>query len=55
MTREEFIAEARRLGYAEKEINEILGGVDEITSFAPDCFEFDYSTLPLFEQPDGDI
>lgn len=55
MTRTDFINEAKKLNYADDDIKAILADVDALTADAPDCFEFDYSHLPLFEQPTGDI
>ena len=55
MTRDEFIEKAKAFGYIEDEIREVLNGVDDIMKTAPDCFEFDYDVLLLFEQPIGDI
>jgi len=55
MTREEFIRDAESLGYEQNVINEILKACDEMMADAPAEFVFDYGTLPLFEQPKGDI
>lgn len=48
MTREEFIKDARSLGYEEDVIREIVADCEDIEGF-------DYGMLPLFEQPKGDI
>lgn len=55
MTREEFVEKARKYRYAESEINEILKECDEIIENAPDCFEFNYDALLLFEQHGEEI
>ena len=43
MTREDFIKQAKLLGFTEDTIQAMLNFADAMMEEAPDCFVFDYS------------